>query len=60
MTAVNRVFITGDRHGDFEWLSEWCRENETTTNDILILLGDHALRFEGAKKPRELYRKNLG
>lgn len=59
MSMVNRVFIRGDTHGDFEWLPEWCRENETTTNDILILLGDHALRFEGANKPRELYRKEL-
>ena len=49
MITVNRVFITGDRHGNFEWLMDWCRENETTTNDILILLGDHALRFEGIR-----------
>lgn len=59
MTTINRVFITGDRHGDFEWLPEWCRENKTTTSDILILLGDHALRFEGIKNRRELYRKDL-
>lgn len=59
MTTVNRVFITGDRHGNFDWLPDWCRENQTTTDDILILLGDHALRFEGANKPREVNRKKL-
>lgn len=59
MATVNRVFITGDRHGDFDWLPDWCRENQTTTDDILILLGDHALRFEGANRPREVNRKKL-
>ena len=59
MTTINRVFIRGDTHGDFDWLPDWCRENKTTTNDILILLGDHALRFEGIKKPREAMRKQL-
>lgn len=54
-----RVFIRGDTHGDYTWLSEWCAENETTTEDILIILGDNTLRFEGANKPREQMRKEL-
>lgn len=56
--AINRVFCTGDTHGDFDWLRNWCINNQTTTNDILILLGDSALRFEGAHKAREQMRKS--
>ena len=57
MTTVNRVFIRGDTHSDFSWLPQWCEENQTTTNDILIILGDSALRFEGADNWREKNRK---
>lgn len=56
---INRLFIRADTHGDFNWLPDWCKENHTTTDDVLILLGDHALRFEGMNKPRELHRKGL-
>ena len=57
MVEINRVFVRGDCHGDFDWLEEWCEENETTTNDILILLGDSALRFEGNSSAKEEARK---
>ena len=36
----NRVFVRGDTHGYFDWLPDWCKENHTTTNDLLIILGD--------------------
>ena len=51
------MFGVSDCHGNFEWLEDWCHENQTTTNDILILLGDHALRFEGIDNWREKNRK---
>lgn len=57
MSNVNRAFIRGDCHGDFSWLPAFCEENQTTTNDILIILGDSALRFEGIDNWREKNRK---
>lgn len=59
MSTVNRVYTRGDCHGDFSWLPAFCEEHKTTTDDILILLGDHALRFEGVETWREQNRKKL-
>ena len=49
----NRVFVRGDTHGYFDWLPDWCEENHTTTNDLLIILGDAGILYYGAKKARE-------
>ena len=54
---IKRVFVRGDTHGDYDWLADWCIENFTTIRDVLIILGDSALRFESALKAREIARK---
>lgn len=52
-----RVWITGDTHGNFEWLVDWCEKHETHKNtDLLIILGDAGLMYYGQNKWRE---KNL-
>ena len=56
---INRVFIRGDTHGDYDWLREWCNDNNTTRDDILIILGDSGIRFEGALTARECARKSF-
>ncbi len=38
-------YITGDTHGDFERVREFCEENETTTDDVLVILGDAGINF---------------
>lgn len=58
MDKINRIFITGDTHGDTDWVPHFCETNETTKNDIMILLGDSAFRFEGVKNSREIARKS--
>lgn len=56
----NRIFLRGDTHGDFySWLPQWCEGEETTINDVLIILGDSGLRFEGAARAREQNRKEF-
>ncbi|MEG1299591.1 MAG: metallophosphoesterase [Erysipelotrichaceae bacterium] len=40
-----RIFITGDKHGNFDFLTEFCHDNKTTVNDILIILGDTGLNY---------------
>lgn len=40
---MNRLFVTGDLHGSFKsikQLKQFCADNNTDYNDILILLGD--------------------
>lgn len=38
-------YITGDTHGDFERVFQFCEEYETTTDDVLIILGDAGINF---------------
>ena len=53
----NRIYVRGDTHGSYDWLEKFCQDEQTDHSDILILLGDHALRFEGYNNRREVYRK---
>lgn len=41
----NRIFITGDKHGDFSFLEQFCKKANTSKNDILIILGDAGLNY---------------
>ena len=55
-----RVWITGDTHGDFSWLQEWCKVNKTTTEeDMLIILGDAGILYFGQEHPHEITKKNI-
>ena len=40
-----RYFITGDQHGQFGGLKDFCKKAETTTNDVLIILGDAGVNY---------------
>jgi len=40
-----RVFITGDTHGEFYRIREFCRAYHTNKDDILIILGDAGLNY---------------
>ena len=53
----NRIYVRGDTHGSYDWLEKFCQDEQTDHSDILILLGDHALRFEGYNNRREVHRK---
>ena len=39
------IYITGDTHGDFERIEEFCHMYETIEEDILIILGDAGINF---------------
>lgn len=39
------IYITGDTHRDFERIYEFCEENGTTQEDILIILGDAGINY---------------
>lgn len=39
------VYITGDTHGNFERIEYFCQDNQTTKDDILIILGDAGINY---------------
>ena len=40
-----RYYITGDCHGDFKKIEWFCKYNETTKDDIMIVLGDFGVNY---------------
>ena len=59
VSKVNRVYIRGDVHGDFDWLNDFCERENTTPNDVMILAGDSGLLFYGKGKTREKLLKDI-
>ena len=48
------IYITGDTHGDFRGIAQFCMENHTTYDDILIILGDAGINFSGGSRDERL------
>lgn len=42
---MNKIFIRGDTHADFDFLPSFCRKNRTTKDDILIIAGDSGILY---------------
>ena len=40
-------YITGDTHREFEKVYELCENNDTTVDDVLIILGDAGINYNG-------------
>lgn len=41
------IYVTGDTHGQFERIQEFCKEVTTSKDDIIIILGDAGINFYG-------------
>ena len=39
------VYITGDKHGDYDQVFGFCYKNNTSKNDIMIILGDAGINY---------------
>lgn len=48
------IYITGDKHREFDSVKAFCQENNTTKNDVLIVLGDAGLNYYLDQKDRDL------
>lgn len=44
------IYITGDTHGDFRRIFDFCMRFETSVDDIMIILGDAGINFSGGFK----------
>jgi len=42
------IYVTGDTHGNFERIQEFCDELNTNKEDIMIILGDAGINFYGS------------
>jgi len=48
------IYLTGDPHGDFDRIEEFCGRFKTTKDDIMIILGDAGINYYGGKKDQKL------
>ena len=39
------IYITGDRHADLDDIIEFCKKKKTSTNDIIVILGDSGINY---------------
>lgn len=46
------IYITGDTHGNFEHIESFCKRMNTSSDDILIILGDAGINFYGEEYDR--------
>ena len=44
------IYITGDKHADFREVFYFCYANETTLDDVLIVLGDAGINYYANEK----------
>ena len=51
-----RVFVTGDTHGDFRRIADFTGRYNTTTDDIIIILGDAGINYFGDWQDTHLKR----
>ncbi len=51
------IYLTGDVHGEFKRIKEFLDRQKTTTDDILILLGDAGVNYYEGKKDIKLKEK---
>lgn len=45
VTKFDNIYITGDTHRNFRNVFRFCKETNTTTNDLLIILGDTGINY---------------
>lgn len=55
------IYITGDTHGNFKHIESFCKRMDTSTDDILIILGDAGINFYGEEYDRrkKIYLNSL-
>ena len=39
------IYITGDKHGDFTEVLDFCNDNKTSKRDLMIVLGDAGINY---------------
>lgn len=53
----NRIFVTGDTHGNFDRIEDFYQMNETDINDLMVVLGDAGINYYLDYRDRDLKEK---
>lgn len=48
------IYVTGDKHANFNAVFNFCHKNNTSINDLLIILGDAGINYFASKKDQNL------
>ena len=48
------IYLTGDTHGNFDRIRRFCELNNTTKDDVLIILGDAGINYYLNKRDYKL------
>ena len=51
------IYITGDKHANFREVFNYCYNNKTTLEDVLIVLGDSGINYY--KNGKDYVLKNI-
>lgn len=51
------IYLTGDTHRDFDRIFDFCVDNDTTPDDVLIILGDAGINFFLDDRDHELKKR---
>ena len=49
-----RFYITGDTHKKFDRVEGFCLEHHTTTDDVMVILGDSGINYWLSPKDEKL------
>lgn len=49
------IYITGDKHGDYDDVVAFCKSHNTTKEDVMIVLGDHGCLYYSDSDNRTKY-----
>ena len=55
-----KVYITGDKHRNFDRLIAFCKKNHLRKKDVIIILGDSGFNYYGDKRDDALKEKLAG
>ena len=47
------IYVTGDTHGKFQRITDFCEHEKTSCEDIMIILGDAGINYNGWVLDRE-------
>ena len=47
------IYITGDKHRDFSSVKSFCKKQNTTTDDVMIVLGDAGINYFNDDRDKE-------
>ena len=49
------VYVTGDTHGDFRQIGDFCSVMGTKRDDVMIVLGDAGLNYFGDERDTPVF-----